>query len=191
MSNAETNTPLDPPLARERYCSVAFPPYRFVPGRFPHPTAHPDGHSYHPPGSPPPAVTFVDEHHWQESEDYFYGADLYNYGYWWEAHEAWEGLWQLTDKKACQGRFLQGMIQVSACHLKRYLGQPRGVERLLRTSLDYLRGVVRESNADLFMGLDLRGFIASVESYYSDFAVDDPVPAHDPAQYPYVEFSYV
>ena len=110
-----------------RYCDTPFPAYRFIPGRSPHPTADSRGHSYRVPGSPSPAVTLVSPSEWARSIDYLYGCDLYNHAYWWEAHEAWEGLWQLTDKAGIQGRFLQGLIQASACHLKRFVRQAKGL----------------------------------------------------------------
>ena len=90
---------------------------------------------------------------WAKSIDYLYGCDLYNHAYWWEAHEAWEGLWQLTDKTGIQGRFFQGLIQASACHLKRLVGHANGVERLGRTSLGYLRAVVEKTTGATYMGL--------------------------------------
>lgn len=191
-AGSRNGEPVDPDIVdrrseiqHARYGSCAFPPYRFVPGRNPHPTAHPDGHSYHPPGSPAPEVTFVDAANWRNSDDYLYGCDLYNHAYWWEAHEAWEGLWQLTDKKSVQGRFLQGLIQVSACHLKRYVAHGRGVERLLGSSVGYLKGVDREIGGAEFMGLALAGFLESLQAYYATFNPGRTVPAHDPAHYPY------
>lgn len=67
-----------------------FPPYAYIPGRTAHPTRDPDGHSYgvilETPDSPDPTA-------WQDCHDYLYGIDLFNHGFYWEAHEAWEGLW--------------------------------------------------------------------------------------------------
>lgn len=174
-------------FSARRYVEVPFPRYRFVPGRNPHPTAHPRGHSYRPPDSPPHAVTYYAPGNWQQSQDYLFGCDLYNHAYWWEAHEAWEGLWQLTDKAGIQGRFLQGLIQASACHLKRFCGHVRGVERLRRTSLEYLKAVVKGSPSALFMGLNVCSYTACLEAYY-DACDARPVLAssHDSGTYPYV-----
>ena len=77
-------------IENQRYSSIDFPPYRYVPGIHPHPTNSPEGHSY----------DIDDGEHkkwdsdlWKNNEDYLLGIDLYNYHYYWEAHEAWEGLW--------------------------------------------------------------------------------------------------
>jgi predicted metal-dependent hydrolase len=50
-------------------------------------------------------------------EDYAFGVDLYNHGYFWEAHEAWEGLWREADDPARRA-FLQGLILCAAAALK-------------------------------------------------------------------------
>ncbi len=169
-----------------RYIDVPFPSYRFVPGRAPHPTAHPDGHSYHAPGSPPPPVTYYPPEAWQRSPDYLYGCDLYNHGYWWEAHEAWEGLWQLTDKRAAQGRFLQGLIQVSACHLKLHVGHLQGVQRLRRTAAAHLQAAL-QAVCEPYMGLRVRSWLDQVGGYYGRVLAANPTaPVHQPARYPYL-----
>ena len=124
---------------------------------------------------------------WAQSIDYLYGCDLYNHAYWWEAHEAWEGLWQLTDKTGIQGRFLQGLIQASACHLKRFVRQAKGVERLRHTCLGYLRAVVDKTAGATFMGLDLVAFVRDFEAYnHTCGARSDMTLDHDPRVYPYL-----
>lgn len=163
-----------------------FPPYRYVPGRFPHPTAHASGHSYVAPGEPHPHATFVPAERWRESEDYLYGCDLYNHGYWWEAHEAWEGLWQLTDKGGVQGRFLQALIQVAACHMKLFEGKRDGVRSLLASSDRHMRFVLeRQGMERAFMGMDFGGWCESVRQYYAS-RVGTAGTGHDAGTYPYV-----
>jgi len=127
---------------------------------------------------------------WAQSIDYLYGCDLYNHAYWWEAHEAWEGLWQLTDKGGIQGRFLKGLIQASACHLKRFLGHANGVERLRRTSLSYMRAVVDEVDRKSYMGLDLVAFVSRLDAYHdARDACKEMRNSHYPPNYPYLRLS--
>ena len=96
-----------------RYCpQQPFPPYRHLPGVTPHPIRDPLGHSYgieeeENENPLPPEM-------WQQNEAYLHGVDLYNFSYWWEAHEAWEGLWHQAEDT--YRLFLQGLIQVSASH---------------------------------------------------------------------------
>ena len=173
-----------------RYCGVPFPAYRYLPGRDPHPIADPRGHSFLPPGTPHPRAPWHAPEDWRASEAYLFGCDLYNHAYWWEAHEAWEGLWQVCDKAAAQGRFLQGLIQVAACHLKLLGGQRDGVDRLRVSSLRYLRQVTGGNPRPVYMGLDLPAFITAVEYYWAArVPADGPLLPHDASAYPYIQLA--
>ena len=70
----------------------SFPPYAYLPGREPHPVRDPTGHSYHVEPIPLAAEPSLG------SDIFLWGLDLFNHGYYWEAHEAWEGLWQVADR---------------------------------------------------------------------------------------------
>ena len=89
MDTSKQPKPFEPDW--QRYCpQKPFPPYRHIPGVTPHPIRDPRGHSYgieevHDVDPLPPEL-------WQQNEDYLYGVDLYNFAYWWEAHEAWGGV---------------------------------------------------------------------------------------------------
>ena len=65
------------------------------------------------------------------------GADLFNRGLFWEAHEAWEEAWlELEDEPKL---FVQGLIQVAAGYHKATVqNQPRGCVKLLTTALEKL-----------------------------------------------------
>ncbi|MGY8825076.1 MAG: DUF309 domain-containing protein [Candidatus Latescibacterota bacterium] len=129
--------------------AVPFPPYAYQPGQTPHPHTHPKGHSY---GAPEPTATPLIEHNWRNNEVYLYGVDLFNYEYYWEAHEAWEGLWKLEESTAHRALFLQGLIQVAAMCIKRRAGNARGVEKLRSKAVLKLRLLCAETP---YMGIDL------------------------------------
>ena len=65
------------------------PPYSYVPGKFPHPIRDPQGHSF---GEVPDAVVNLDPQQWRECRPYLRGIDLFNHGFYWEAHESWEAV---------------------------------------------------------------------------------------------------
>ncbi len=123
------------------------PPYRYVPGLNPHPIRDPAGHSH-------------GRHETPSERTFPWGADLHNAAYWWEAHEAWEGLWQLTDKRGEQAQFLQGLIQVSAALLKRHLGSPEGSEVLFGEAVGRLAPIAQAHPQH--MGLDLPDYLRQV-----------------------------
>lgn len=86
-----------------------FPAYAFVPGRHPHPeTRHGD------------AADAADG-------QLPYALDLFNHGYYWEAHEIWETLWQARERDSTEGQLLQGLIALAAAGVKAREGNLRGV----------------------------------------------------------------
>ena len=137
-----------------RYSTLPFPAYRFVPGHAPHPRRHPLGHSYgqveQRPSPFPPAE-------WWRSTDYLYGIDLYNFAYWWESHEVFEGLWHAVGRDTEQGQCFQALIQLAAANLKHYLTRRIAAEKLL------LRGIVRLQRVpSFFMGIDVTSLIDTI-----------------------------
>ena len=52
------------------------------------------------------------------SDVFLWGLDLFNHGYYWEAHEAWEGLWQVVDRGGPSRMLFKGLILLSAAGVK-------------------------------------------------------------------------
>ena len=153
-----------------RYCPQrAFPPYRHVPGVTPHPINDVHGHSYgltetaDDPILPPEA--------WRENEDYLYGVDLYNFAYWWEAHEAWEGLWHKAEDD--YRLFLQGLIQISASLIKYHTRQLRALRSLSTAGRDKVRHVQNTlDNPGNYMGINLHEFLSCLDTFFAPFFSD-------------------
>jgi hypothetical protein len=129
-------------VVRPRYCSAPLPPYSYVPGFTPHPVSDPSGHMFGQ-APEPPAPPAADE--WQASEAYRYGIDLFNHGYYWEAHEAWESLWHAAGRKGTVATWLKALIKLAAAVVKAREGNAAGVLRHARRSLELLEKVLRES----------------------------------------------
>jgi hypothetical protein len=90
----------------------SFPPYAYLPGSNPHPVRDPTGHSYH--VGPLPVATEAS----LGSDAFLWGLDLFNHGYYWEAHEAWEGLWQVADRDNPLRMLFKSLILLSAAGVK-------------------------------------------------------------------------
>ncbi len=164
--NPTAPQPADP--NHERYSVIPFPAYRFVPGRFPHPRRHPDGHSY---GQPEPLVASFSATTWTTSDEYLYGVDLFNFAYWWECHEAWEAIWKSTGPDSYEGRFLQGMVQIAAANLRKFMGSHDSGAALARKGVARLR----DYEDDIFLGVDVATFIAISEKHFTDSDVPPPL----------------
>ena len=137
------------------------PAYAYIPGHWPHPSNDPKGHSY---GIEPRPACALDLASWQTCTTYLDGLWLFNEGYYWEAHEAWEGIWKTTARKDIPGLYLQGLIQTSAALIKRHQGVVGGMESLSRAGLGKLRRVA-ETQA-LFCGLDLVEYIERMDHIF-------------------------
>ncbi|NKB67622.1 MAG: DUF309 domain-containing protein [Candidatus Latescibacteria bacterium] len=128
------------------------PSYRHRPGHTPHPRTHPHGHSY---GTPEITTGLaLRPDNWLCHETYLFGVDLFNFGYWWEAHEYWEALWRLEEKGSAARLFLQGLILLAAALLKEEAGNEQGHRRLLARGLARL-AEVGQRVGPVCMGLDL------------------------------------
>lgn len=133
-----------------RYSARAFPSYCFLPGKTPHPRHHPLGHSF---GLAEPLPLHFDRDDWSTSDDYLYAVDLYNFAYWWEAHEVFEGLWKIFGRMTQEGLFFQALIQLAAANLKHILGKEAAVQTLAHNGLDRLGKIPR-----FYMGIDIGSF---------------------------------
>jgi predicted metal-dependent hydrolase len=87
---------------------------------------------------------------WQTSEKYLYGIDLYNYAYWWECHEIFEGLWHAVGRDTEQGNFFQALIQLAAANLKLFMGNRQAAENLRTNCLVRL-----QKTPTRYMGIDV------------------------------------
>ncbi|MCF6156999.1 MAG: DUF309 domain-containing protein [wastewater metagenome] len=163
----EQPQPFDPSFPR--YCPQRpFPPYRHIPGITPHPFCNPRGHSYGLQEANSDTQVVLPEG-WRESENYLYGIDLYNFAYWWEAGEAWEGLWKKAEGN-CR-IFLQGLIQISISLLKHHLRKLEGLRHLSTTGRNKLRQAARGvyNPEGIYMGIRLDEFFACLDEFFSCF----------------------
>jgi predicted metal-dependent hydrolase len=87
------------------------------------------------------------------------GAELWNRGRFWEAHEAWEEPWRAAGRHTARGRFLQGLILLAAAGVKRQGGAHAAARRLAA------RGARRLEAAAGMPGFDAPAFAAEVERW--------------------------
>ncbi len=156
---------LDPP----RYApTVPFPVYRYVPRLTPHPIRHEGGHLR---GRTRTSEPFAGTD-WATHEGYLHACDLYNHGYFWEAHELWEELWRGLVRSDASRLVLQALIQVSAAHLKLIMKDMAGAGKLAARGLEKLARLPRTPPVRL--GLDVAGFEADARRYFDAIASGGP-----------------
>jgi hypothetical protein len=140
---------------RPRYTDLPLPPYSYVSGFAPHPVSDARGHMHGQPHAAPPPL---DPHDWQASTTYRYAADLFNHGFYWEAHEAWEALWHAAGRQGQVATWLKALIKLAAAGVKLREGNAAGVQRHARRAVQLLAELRKElpHDAEEFSGLKLR-----------------------------------
>lgn len=98
-------------------------------------------------------VVFGDVGQWRR------GLALFEAGEFWEAHEAWEELWQATHKQSCAGLVLRGLIQAAAACLKSVQGQERGVAILSERAA----GTLRSAGVSFWKGVDVQRLCSGLD----------------------------
>lgn len=160
--------------------AMPLPPYSFVPGHdHPHPVTDPAGHLHGRTPSTPMAsevlatipgesaarrealaARLVTNPHW------LYAIDLFNGGYYWEAHESWEGFWHALGRTTSEARFVQGLIRLAAACVKIREGRPEGVGRHALRAKELLGELAATDRATVARASDALGLsstsIASV-----------------------------
>ena len=142
--------------------SPTAPAYAYIPGHWPHPINDTAGHSY---GADARVASVLSLDVWQGCESYMYGVWLFNLGYYWEAHEAWEDVWRLMGRHSIEGQFLQGLIKIAAVGIKVRQAQPKAARSLLTQAAKHLDRVMEKHPSDLAGGLRL----SALERWCRDF----------------------
>ena len=143
------------------------PAQAYVPGRGLHPRiaarAAAGGRA-----PPEPAAPSAGSEAWWE--EHRYAADLFNQRFFWEAHEAWEGLWRAAGRGTPRGDALQGLILLAAALLKDSMGQATSAARLAAAAEDRLRGAARDpAFADgTVLGLDAGEALRRLAAWRAD-----------------------
>lgn len=157
----------------ERYVpEMALPAYAFVPGRHSHPVTDPRGHSF---GRAVAPILALDPGQPFRSPEYLYAIDLFNSGYYWEAHEEWEGLWVSAGRGGVTGDFLKGLIKLAAAGVKSREGQRAGVTRHAKRAGELFRLVAssRPDRRAFYAGLELNVLIRMAMDLETNPIVDD------------------
>jgi uncharacterized protein len=136
------------------YPERPLPPYSYVPGLTPHPTSDPRGHSF---GHAESVAQPLEEGSYERNAAYLYALDLFNHGFYWEAHEEWETLWHAAGRRGPTADFLKGLIKLAAAGVKAREGRQAGVRRHAERAGELLGSLreVEDRPNDITFGLRL------------------------------------
>ncbi len=139
---------------------MPFPPYSYVPGKFPHPVRDPAGHSF---GQEPAPVVLDQRDDWATCAEYRRGVELFNAGYFWEAHESWEAVWHALGRQGAEADFLKGLIKLAAAGVKAGEGRPAGVARHARRAHELFQQVAAAHHHDAYGGVSLSHLLGAAQ----------------------------
>lgn len=147
------------------------PPYTYVPGCAPHPISAPDGH----------LRDFRLPQEWSRQDHLQWGRRLFEHGYYWEAHEAWEHLWLELGRTSRDALMVKGLIKLAASAVKCREGSAAGAMRHAARAAELLRG---ESDPELFEGCNLEAALESAQRIASSPPVNFVSPSDRPVPLP-------
>jgi uncharacterized protein len=157
-----------------RYCPArALPPYSYVPGLAPHPSSDVRGHSF---GHVEATAKPLDESSYSGNAAYLYAIDLFNHGFYWEAHEAWEALWHAAGRAGATADFLKGLIKLAAAGVKAREGRAAGVRQHAERAGELFRGAA--GRAEVLFGLRVGDLVvgAADAAKHADQLIGDGSP---------------
>jgi len=142
------------------------PAYRHRPGQTPRPAESPaDAIAARAPAE-------FDPDQWQANVAYTYGFVLFENGFYWEAHEVWEAVWQSCQPNSRERQLLQALIQLANAELKRCLTQPVAAARLLAMADAHLAEAmdhrVSPGESERVIGVDIGALRRRIAAQLSD-----------------------
>jgi hypothetical protein len=126
------------------------------------------------PTEPLPRLAIVELDALATDDDFRHGVDLFNHGFPWEAHEAWEPLWFAAPRDRPERALLQGLIHAAAAAVKARAG-----------ALDAARGFVDSACGHLALAssalLDTAQLAGALTAWAADPSRPPPVLTLAPA----------
>ena len=146
-------------MTQRLYPEKKFPPYAFVPGSHP----HPEKAGGHMEGEKVTVSRALDPKDIQSSSDFLYALDLYNFGYYWEAHVYLEALWNCSQRKGPVADFLKALIKLCAAGVKVKTREENGVKGHAERAKELFLKLGNEVHDKHFAGFSLLNLISQAE----------------------------
>lgn len=162
--------------------AIPLPPYAYIPGHdLPHPVNDPRGHLQvaqkdrpcELPISPSVLSSLPTDPRSRRralaallaaDSQWLYAIDLFNEGFCWESHEAWESFWNALGRTTPEAQFVQGLIHLAAACVKIREGRPAGVTRHTQRARELLGDLEAAGPGDA-LGLSPQSISAVVTEF--------------------------
>jgi hypothetical protein len=132
---------------------AAMPAYSYVPGGpWPHPNRVRGSAQETDSGSDPASLLSPEDY--AASPLFRRGIQLFDAGYYWEAHEVWEILWHAAGRRGSTADILRGLIKLAAAGIKVRERRESGVRTHARRAAECFASARRQRGVHQ-LGLDL------------------------------------
>lgn len=111
-----------------------------------------------------------------ESLGFRFGVDLFNHGFYWEAHEEWETLWLPIPRGSLDAALLQGLIQGAAALLKLRTGAAGPARTIWARGRARLAHVAASSAGGKHLGVPLASLLAALDRAIDAGELPEPPP---------------
>lgn len=108
----------------------------------------------------------VDALTWLRARDYLCGLALYEFGYFWEAHEVWEPVWLRCAPNSRERHTVAGLIQLANGCLKLRMGRGKAASRLAAEAARLI-GEAGQNGAEPVLGVEVVVLAAAVTRFRS------------------------
>ena len=140
---------------------VPLPAYGYIPGHGAHPERDPDGHRHHEVTAKLGPAPTDDDH--RSHDGYLHLLDLFNLGYYWEAHEVLEAWWReatAAPENSTRRSLFQGLLRLAAAGVKARDGRPNGVSKHCLRGAELLRKAIGDAEKTTLLGLEVVQLVA-------------------------------
>ena len=113
-------------------------------------------------GTAPAHAAWMPTTDWASDPALRYAADLFDYRFFWEAHEEWESMWHCCHPESRDRPVLQSLIQVAAAILQHHMGQIRSQTLLLERA----KKRMAEQKIERHKGVGISELISATEAFF-------------------------
>ncbi len=100
----------------------------------------------------------LNEHNTMDHQEFHYGIDLFNTGYFWETHEVLEDVWNRAGRKSELARAIQSIIFFAAAKLKQLKGDFKSASKHFSSA----KSCMTPNNVK-FLGIDYESYLSEIE----------------------------
>ncbi len=123
---------------------------------------------------------------WSDKEHLLWGKRLFNHGYYWESHEAWEHVWLALGRTTADALCVKGLIKLAASAVKCREGNVSGATRHAKRAIELL---LAPPDSSLFDNCDLNSARHAAQRILESAPASFVAPSSEPVVLPRLQIA--